>query len=214
MSSGYDLSPVFSHSIGSTSTASSSNLSSSSSSAIAISPGSTFIACIADAQTGLIVIRESQSATVAASFRCVLPPDNTSSGETAHGGTHDTALRTLTWSPDGLHLLASSPSHGVAWVFALAAGGGEPRAIIVAGPEGMMACEWGKGSTEVLVWAEHGVSQLGIRDGWKGKNFLSMREMRDAKACDSAGRLWLACRRPGSQGFKYLRCVRAWPLAY
>lgn len=154
--SGYDLSPVFTHSIGSTSASSSS--SSSPSSSIAISPGSTFIACIADSQLGLIVVRESQGATVAASFRCVLPPDHKEQ-TLDDASAADVSLRSLSWSPDGLYLLASSPSHGVAWVFALASGGGEPQAMMVAGQEGMSAVEWGKGGSEVLVWAEHGVSR-------------------------------------------------------
>lgn len=131
------------------------------SSVLAFSPGSTFIAT---AYIDRIVIRSTSTLQIVRTWHCL--PSSPSTSKSA-----EIQLSSLSWSSDGLYILAHAVKSGSAWVFCLTdEGNGDSGEVakIGAGVEGMIGIEWGKGSRDILVWSDYGVclTLSGVSGHW------------------------------------------------
>lgn len=121
----------------------------SSPSTCAFSPGSSLFATAVEDH---IIVRFAEDLQHATHFVC-------SSGDDGIPVKHaDVQIKQLSWRSDSKYLLACSPNLGLIWVFAIADASREPKAVIRAGVEGFVGCEWSGSGTEVLCFSENGVS--------------------------------------------------------
>ncbi|KAJ9106119.1 hypothetical protein QFC21_001261 [Naganishia friedmannii] len=70
--------------------------------------------------------------------------------------TEPIQIKQLAWRQDSQYLLACAPQIGVVWVFAIASATRERRAVLKAGIEGFVRCEWSGTGTEVLCFSGNG----------------------------------------------------------
>lgn len=128
------------------------------SSILSYSPGTTFIAT---AHQNRIIIRSTSNLQIVRTWLCVPPTQLASSSKT----TAEFTIDTLQWSEDGSYILAMG--RGTIYVFALAQeGNGESGEVarLGEGLEGCVKAEWGKGSRDIMVWSDYGVSSKCHRD--------------------------------------------------
>lgn len=116
----------------------------------AFSPGSSLCAVALDDH---IIVRFTEDMQLATHFVCSFDQED---GE---GSTTPISIKQLAWRHDSQYLLACAPQIGVVWVFAIAGATREPRAVLKAGIEGFVRCEWSGTGTEVLCFSENGVSE-------------------------------------------------------
>lgn len=122
------------------------------SSIVTYSPGTTFIAA---AHQNRIIVRSTTNLQIVRTWLCTPPTPVASSSKTPNQFSIDV----LQWSEDGTYVLAMAK--GTVWVFALAEEGhGESGEVarIGEGVEGCVKAEWGKGSRDILIWSDYGVS--------------------------------------------------------
>lgn len=115
----------------------------------AFSPGSSLYAAAFDDH---IIVRFTEDMQHATHFVCSLDQ------QTNPLGSEEVQIKQLAWRFDSKYLLACAPQLGVVWVFAITDASREPRAVIRAGVEGFVRCEWSGTGTEVLCFSENGVS--------------------------------------------------------
>jgi hypothetical protein len=129
----------------------------SSPSTCAFSPGSSLFATAVEDH---IIVRFAEDLQHATHFACI--PDANGPPDT----TEEVQIKQLSWRSDSKYLLACAPQLGLVWVFAIADASREPKAVIRAGIEGFLGCEWSGTGTEVLCFSDNGVSQrsLAIRE--------------------------------------------------
>jgi hypothetical protein len=113
------------------------------------SPGSSLCAVALDDH---IIVRFSEDMQLATHFVCSFDH-----GESTPS-TESVQIKQLAWRHDSQYLLACAPQIGVVWVFGIAGATREPRAVLKAGIEGFVRCEWSGTGTEVLCFSENGVS--------------------------------------------------------
>lgn len=123
----------------------------SSPSSCAFSPGSSLYAAAFDDH---IIVRFTEDMQPATHFVCTL------SQHEAPEGIGGVQIKHLTWRFDSKYLLACDPQLGVVWVFAITDAATEPRAVIRAGVEGFIRCEWSGTGAEVLCFSDNGVSTV------------------------------------------------------
>ena len=141
MSGTYHLTPIERHS---------------SPSACAFSPGSSLIATAVEDH---IVVRFAEDLQHATHFVCTPGHDGPPIKQS------EVQIKQLSWRSDSKYLLASAPNLGLVWVFAITDASREPKAIIRAGIEGFVGCEWSGTGTEVLCFSESGVSETRLSTG-------------------------------------------------
>lgn len=125
----------------------------SSPSSCAFSPGSSLYAAAFDDH---IIVRFTEDMQPATHFVCALDQQEVPEG------SDNVQIKHLTWRFDSKYLLASDPHLGVVWVFAITDASKEPRAVIRAGVEGFVRCEWSGAGTEVLCFSDNGVGTVSV----------------------------------------------------
>lgn len=124
------------------------------SSLVVYSPGTTFIAT---AHQNRIIVRSTTTLQIVRAWLCTPSTPIASSSKTSS----EFHIDTLQWSDDGSYILAVAKS--TVWIFALAEeGNGESGEVarVGEGLEGCVKAEWGKGSRDVIVWSDYGVSDF------------------------------------------------------
>lgn len=136
------------------------------SSILAYSPGTTFIAT---AHQNRIIVRSTTTLQIVRTWLCTPSTPVASSSKAAA----EISIDILQWSEDGSYLLVMGK--GTVWVFALAeegSGASGEVAVIGEGLDGCVKAEWGKGSRDILVWSDHGVSVSQGDTGGAGDSYF------------------------------------------
>ena len=123
------------------------------SSIVVYSPGTTFIAT---AYQNRVIIRSTSNLQIVRTWLCTPPTPHASSSKSTSAEFN---IDTIQWSEDGSYILAMG--RGTVFVFALAQEGNGSSgevAKIGEGLEGCVKAEWGRGSRDILVWSDYGVS--------------------------------------------------------
>ena len=129
------------------------------SSIVAYSPGTTFIAT---AHQNRVIIRSTSNLQIVRTWLCATPTPHAS---TSKSPAAEFIIDTLQWSEDGSYILALGS--GTVYIFALAQEGNGSSgevAKIGEGLEGCVRAEWGRGSRDILVWSDYGVTIIVFGD--------------------------------------------------